>query len=88
MTCFWSCLDDLGAELGGIQAKSATSYNNDVLYSLLEAREERALIINTNLAAREIVEAYGERVLSRIQNNSKGFTHTFRETKDKRTGSF
>ncbi len=81
-------LDDLGAELGGIQAKSATSYNNDVLYSLLEAREERALIINTNLSAREIVEAYGERVLSRIQNNSKGFTHTFRETKDKRTGSF
>lgn len=77
-------IDDLGAELGGGTSKSATTYNNDVLHSILEAREERALILNTNLSAQEIREAYGERVLSRILNNSKGHVVTFKETKDKR----
>lgn len=78
-------LDDVGAELGGGSMNDATRYNNDVLHSLLEAREERALIFNTNLSGKEVRDAYGERALSRIQNNSKGFAFTFKTTKDKRT---
>lgn len=75
-------IDDLGAELGGSNAKQATSYNNDILLSLLEAREDKALIVTTNLSGSEIKQAYGDRVLSRIRNNS--LAHTFKETADKR----
>lgn len=81
-------LDDLGAELGGVNATAATSYNNDILHSLLEAREDKALIVTTNLSGGEIRKAYGERVLSRLQNNSNGFVHTFKTTSDKRTLNF
>lgn len=77
-------LDDVGAELGGGYSKGATPYNNDILHSILEAREDRALIVNTNLTGKEIREAYGERILSRLQNNSKGYVFTFKETEDKR----
>lgn len=77
-------IDDLGAELGGTTNKGATPYNNDVLYSILEARQNKALIVNTNLSGKEVKQYYGERVVSRILNNSKGFSIKFEQTTDKR----
>lgn len=77
-------IDDLGAELGGVVNKGASNYNNDVLYSILEARQNKALIVNTNLSGKEVKKYYGERVVSRILNNSKGFSIRFEQTTDKR----
>lgn len=76
-------IDDLGAELGG-KTKDSTTYNNDTLYSILEARQSKSLIVTTNLTGGEIRSAYGERVLSRIMKNSQGFTVTFKNSRDKR----
>ena len=77
-------IDDLGAELGGTTNKGASSYNNDVLYSILEARQNLPLIVNTNLSGTEVKDYYGERVISRILNNSTGFSVKFEKTTDKR----
>lgn len=77
-------LDDLGAELGGTSANNATAYNNDVLYSILEARQEKALVVNTNLTSNEINSAYGNRILSRIMNNSQDFVLKYEKSGDKR----
>lgn len=77
-------IDDLGAELGGAVTSSATTYNNDTLYSILEARQNKPLIVSTNLTSSEIKKAYGERLLSRILKNSTGFLVQMKETKDKR----
>lgn len=77
-------LDDLGADLGKGADNGSTSYNNDKLYSILEARQNKPLIVTTNLSGSELKAAYGERILSRILNHSKGFTVTFKQTNDKR----
>jgi len=77
-------IDDLGAELGGNGIKDSTSFNNDVLYSILEARQNKALMVNTNLTSEEIKNAYGERILSRISKNSKRHNIQFSRTTDKR----
>lgn len=77
-------IDDIGAELGGNKATDSTRYNNDTLTGLLEARQNKATIITTNLTSEELRKAYGERILSRIQQNSAGFTVLFKTTKDKR----
>lgn len=79
-------LDDLGAELGGTSAGNATNYNNDTLYSILEARQNKNLIVNTNLTSKEIRASYGERILSRISKHSEGLFMAFQNTKDKRMG--
>ena len=50
-------IDDLGAELGGNNIKDSTSFNNDILYSILEARQNKALMVNTNLTSDEIKKA-------------------------------
>lgn len=77
-------IDDLGAELGGNGIKDSTSFNNDVLYSILEARQNKALMVNTNLTSEEIKNAYGERILSRILKNAKRYSMQFSRTTDKR----
>lgn len=77
-------IDDLGAELGGASTSNATTYNNDILYSILEARQNKSLIVSTNLSSQEIKKAYGERILSRILKNSTGFLLQFKESNDKR----
>ena len=77
-------IDDLGSELGGNGLKGATSYNNDVLYSILEARQNMPLIVNTNLTGPEIKQAYGDRILSRILRNSNEHVFTFEQSTDKR----
>lgn len=79
-------LDDVGAELSGNRAESSdvSRHNNDTLYGILEARQNMATIITTNLTGKEIRHAYGERILSRIMQNSAGFEVVLSTTKDKR----
>lgn len=77
-------LDDLGVELGGSNANNSTAYNNDSLHAILEAREDKPLIVTTNLTSKEISSAYGERVMSRILNNARGYMMAFKDTPDKR----
>ena len=77
-------IDDLGAELGGSKYSDATNFNNDVLYSILEARQNKALIVNTNLTSKEIKAAYGERILSRMMKNAMRYSMQFNKAADKR----
>ncbi|MDT2484872.1 ATP-binding protein [Enterococcus raffinosus] len=77
-------IDDIGAELGGNKTSDSSRYNNDTLTGLLEARQNMATVVTTNLTAKELQEAYGERILSRILQNSKGFVVSMKATKDKR----
>lgn len=77
-------LDDLGAELGGTADSGATSFNNDILYSILEARQEKALLVNSNLNSKEMNNAYGNRIMSRILNNSQGFLIRNKSSLDRR----
>lgn len=78
-------LDDLGAELGTMQdAAKATTYNLDTLTAILDARQNKATIFTTNLNSVTINRVYGERILSRILRNSKGYVAEFKKTSDKR----
>lgn len=77
-------IDDIGAELGGNKATDSTRYNNDVLTGILEARQNMAMIVTTNLTAKELKNSYGERILSRILKNSQGFTVAMKSAVDQR----
>ena len=68
-------LDDLGAELGVKQfddRNKSTNFNNDTLNRIVEARQNKATVFTTNLTGKELSQAYGERIVSRIMNHSKG----------------
>ncbi|HFD6940704.1 ATP-binding protein [Enterococcus faecalis] len=80
-------LDDLGAELGVKQIddrNKSTNFNNDTLNRIVEARQNKATIFTTNLTGKEMGQAYGERILSRIMSNSQGFVMKIEGTSDKR----
>lgn len=77
-------IDDLGSELGGTSFSNSTNFNNDTLNSILEARQNQAVILTTNLTGKEMRQAYGERIVSRLFKNSKGFAFKFVTTADKR----
>ena len=77
-------IDDLGAELGGAYAGQSTVYNNDIINSIMEARQNEATIVTTNLTGKEVQEAYGKRIVSRISQHLDGFTFNFKQTADKR----
>ena len=80
-------LDDLGAELGVKQINDrnkSTNFNNDTLNRIVEARQNKATIFTTNLTGKEMSQAYGERILSRIMSNSQGFVMKIEGTSDKR----
>lgn len=76
-------LDDIGAELG-VSGKSSTDYNNDTLNRILEARQNKATVITTNLTGKQLSESYGARIVSRIMKNSESFVVQFTKTSDKR----
>ncbi len=70
-------LDDLGAE-------HRTDYSASVLYKIINSRynSEKMTVVTTNLNAKEIVETYDRRILSRIISG-----HMFSLSgKDKRVG--
>lgn len=78
-------IDDLGTELGKLDdAKKATTYNLDTITSILEARQNKPLIVTTNLTSKQIESVYGDRILSRMLKNSTGFSMQFKSTSDKR----
>ncbi|QQU16536.1 ATP-binding protein [Enterococcus casseliflavus] len=77
-------VDDLGAELGGASFNDSKVFTNDIINSIMEARQNQATIITTNLAGKEIAEAYGQRITSRVFKNSQGCTFKFEKTADKR----
>ncbi|REC31319.1 hypothetical protein CF160_02165 [Enterococcus pseudoavium] len=79
-------IDDLGSELGKLEDnQKATPYDVDVITSLAEARLNKATIFTTNLSSKQLINAYGERVFSRIMNNAgKDYVLNFKETTDKR----
>ena len=78
-------LDDLGTELGSIEeARKATPYNLETITSILEARQNKPLIVTTNLTSKQIESVYGDRILSRMLKNSTGFSMRFMSTSDKR----
>lgn len=76
-------LDDLGAELG-VKGNDSTNFNNDTLNRIVEARQNKATVFTTNLTGKEMSQAYGERILSRIMSNSQGFVMKIEGTSDKR----
>ncbi|HCT6555631.1 TPA: ATP-binding protein, partial [Enterococcus faecalis] len=49
-----------------------------------EARQNKATVFTTNLTGKEMSQAYGERILSRIMSNSQGFVMKIEGTSDKR----
>ena len=82
-------IDDLGAELGAIENRATpTQYNLDTLQSIVEARLNKATLFTSNFNSKELRLAYGERIFSRIMNNSsyKGQLLAFRfvRTQDRR----
>ncbi|MBO0481810.1 ATP-binding protein [Candidatus Enterococcus courvalinii] len=84
-------VDDLGAELGKITAPSQpTNYNLDTLTSLVEARMNKATIFTSNLNSKQMLDLYGERIVSRIMSSAtnQGQINAFRfkQTEDKRMG--
>ena len=65
-------LDDLGAEIGEIgESRKPTDNNIKMLTRILDAREEKNLIVTSNLTGNDISKLYGERVMSRIRSNLK-----------------
>lgn len=82
-------IDDLGAELGAIENRATpTQYNLDTLQSIVEARLNKATLFTSNFNSKELRLTYGERIFSRIVNNSsyKGQLLAFRfvKTQDRR----
>lgn len=78
-------LDDLGVDLGNVDnPKEASDWNMQELNLILEAREEKALIVTTNFDEAKIKHAYGTRNHSRLFMKSKGFRINFNNVTDKR----
>lgn len=76
-------IDDIGSELGK-DASDSRAFGINTLNSFLDARQNLATIITTNLLGKELEEAYGKRTVSRMFVNSAGFTMVFSQTTDKR----
>lgn len=76
-------MDDIGAELGK-NASDSRVFGMNTLNSFLDARQNLATIITTNLSGDDLKKAYGMRTTSRMFVNSDGFTMVFSQTADKR----
>jgi DNA replication protein DnaC len=88
--CDLVVIDDLGAELGRIEDNTqATEFNVSLITSIVEKRANRATIFTSNLTAKQLKHAYGERVFSRIMNNANAnHVMNFTKTTDKRMNGF
>lgn len=70
--------DDIGAERD-------TADNVSIVNELINATENKSLIVTTNLSAPEIRKRYSDRSLSRLLNNSDGYIFTVKNVEDHRT---
>lgn len=78
-------LDDLGVDLGNVDnPKEAGDWQMKELNLILEAREEKSLIITTNFDEATLKHAYGTRNKSRLFAKSNGFRVVFKDVTDKR----
>lgn len=60
-------LDDLGAEIGGVNTKKeAQDYITNVLYEVMDAREDKTTIVTSNLTWEQITKKYDSRFISRL----------------------
>lgn len=70
-------IDDLGAE-------RQTDFALATLDTIVRARENKNLIITTNLKSAELVSAYGERTISRLSHHGVGNSFSFKDLEDHR----
>lgn len=78
-------LDDLGAETGAMGTiKEATDFTQKFLYAVINQRQNKSTIINTNLSSKDLSRMYDPKLLSRMYKGSKGNIISFKTTKDKR----
>lgn len=78
-------LDDLGAETGAMGTiKEATDFTQKLLYAVINQRQNKSTIINTNLSSKDLSRMYDPKLLSRMYKGSKGHIIKFSTTKDKR----
>ena len=70
-------IDDLGAERG-------TEHNLDQLDKIMRLREDKNLIVTTNLSGKEIKDLYGNRTLSRLLYHLDGNSLVMDSLKDYR----
>lgn len=75
-------IDDIGAELSLNSNKKASDFSSRVLYSVLDAREDKSTIFTSNLSIGELSNLFDKRIISRITSNLK--TISFGEITDKR----
>lgn len=79
-------IDDLGSESKrGASNTEATAFNTDTATEIMSARESKTTLITTNLSGAELKEMYGQPVLSRIRNYSKGNNILFANLSDYRS---
>lgn len=63
-------LDDIGSEVGKINASTqATDYVTRTLYEILNARQDKVTIWNTNLSSTILKQIYDAKVVSRLFKN-------------------
>lgn len=83
--CDLLVIDDLGVELGSLDnPKKPTDWNLDVLTLIMEAREDKPLIVTTNFDEAQIIDSYEDRNQSRMFKRSDGFRVSFSNITDKR----
>lgn len=78
-------IDDLGAENSkGTSNSDATQYTTELVSELVNAREDKTLIVTSNLNYTELGKMYGDRIVSRIRNHSNGNNISFMNLPDYR----
>lgn len=81
-------LDDLGAETGSIHSeKVATDYTTQILYAVMNARQDKPTIFTTNLSNENLVKKYDTKLVSRMFKGAEGHFVKFEKTTDKRASN-
>lgn len=84
--CDLVVLDDVGAELGTIDTlEQARGFNYDLMSEITEARQNKNTIMTTNLTSKQLIQNYGDRIVSRLFSKSSRETMiAFKNTPDGR----
>lgn len=79
-------IDDIGSEVGMLTDSNVavTDFNLRTLNGIMDARQDKPVIITTNLTGKQLTTMYGSRIVSRMLSHSNGLTVQMHETKDKR----
>ncbi|WP_268913977.1 ATP-binding protein [Lentilactobacillus sp. SPB1-3] len=78
-------IDDLGSETTGTNSgDEASRFNLEIVTELLQARMNKSTVISTNLTSNDLINIYGERIVSRMMAHSQGYVMKFDELADYR----